>query len=142
MGNKQSSVKKANFEDIQFLLKNNLNHSLLINTLNANEQDCLIKGTVNINKEESIINANLNKYNLKIIIYDKNSSQEHLYKKYHQLINLGFKDVYVYPGGLFEWLCLQDIYGQDSFPTTKEELDILKYKPRSLLTNNYLLNID
>ena len=57
MGNKQSSVKKANFEDIQFLLKNNLNHSLLINTLNANEQDCLIKGTVNINKEESIINA-------------------------------------------------------------------------------------
>ena len=38
-----NSVKKANFEDIQFLLKNNLNHSLLINTLNANEQDCLIK---------------------------------------------------------------------------------------------------
>ena len=142
MGNRQTSVKKANFEDIQFLLKNNLNHSLLINTLKDNEQGCLIKGTVNVKNEESIINANLNKYDLKIIIYDKNSSQEHLYKKYHQLINLGFKDVYVYPGGVFEWLCLQDIYGQESFPTTSEELDILKYKPKSALTNNYLLNID
>ena len=142
MGNKQSSVKKVNFEDIQFLLKNNLNHSLLINTLNANEQDCLIKGTVNINKEESIINANLNKYNLKIIIYDKNSSQEHLYKKYHQLINLGFKDVYVYLVDYLNGYAYKIYTDKILFPTTKPELDILKYKPRSLLTNNYLLNID
>ena len=35
-----------------------------------------------------------------------------------------------YPGGVFEWLLLQDIYGNDNFPTTKKELDILKYKPK------------
>jgi hypothetical protein len=36
-------------------------------------------------------------------------------------------------GGLFEWLMLQDIYGSDEFPTTKKELDILKYKPNKML---------
>ena len=49
-------------------------------------------------------------------------------KKYEQLIGLGFTNIYIYPGGLFEWLCLQDIYSKDEFPTTREELDILKFK--------------
>ena len=30
---------------------------------------------------------------------------------------------------MFEWLLLQDIYGEKDFPTTKPEMDILKYKP-------------
>ena len=30
---------------------------------------------------------------------------------------------------MFEWLMLQDIYGDNEFPTTKKELDFLKYKP-------------
>ena len=34
---------------------------------------------------------------------------------------------------MFEWLCLQDIYGSDSFPTTQKELDILKYKANKSL---------
>jgi hypothetical protein len=45
----------------------------------------------------------------------------------------GFPEVYVYSGGLFEWMLLQDIYGQDEFPTTKKVLDILKWKPASQL---------
>jgi hypothetical protein len=28
---------------------------------------------------------------------------------------------------------LQDIYGEKDFPTTKKELDILKYKPNKVL---------
>jgi hypothetical protein len=28
---------------------------------------------------------------------------------------------------------LQDIYGEKEFPTTKKELDILKYKPNKVL---------
>jgi hypothetical protein len=44
-------------------------------------------------------------------------------------MNLGFQAVYLYVGGMFEWLCLQDIYGKDEFPTTTRQLDILKYKP-------------
>ena len=54
---------------------------------------------------------------------------ETIYKKYKQLQELGFVNIYVYPGGLFEWLLLQDIYGHEDFPTTSQELDILKFKP-------------
>ena len=63
-------------------------------------------------------------------------------KKYHQLTNLGFYEVYVYVGGLFEWLLLQDIFGEENFPTTTKELDILKYKAKSAFSMNYLMNID
>ena len=70
---------------------------------------------------------------MKIIVYGKNSNDEKIYKKYNQLVSLGFYNVYIYIGGLFEWLLLQDIYGETDFPTTKKELDILKYKPNKLL---------
>jgi hypothetical protein len=56
-----------------------------------------------------------------------------MYNKYNQLNSLGFYNVYVYTGGLFEWLLLQDIYGEKDFPTTNIELDILKYKPNKVL---------
>ena len=49
-------------------------------------------------------------------------------------------NVYVYPGGLFEWLLLQDIYGEDNFPTTLKELDILKYKPLSVFNTKCIKN--
>ena len=51
---------------------------------------------------------------------------------------MGFVNVYLYPGGLFEWLLLQDIYGDDEFSTTIKELNILKYKPDNII-NNFLL---
>jgi hypothetical protein len=66
-----------------------------------------------------------------IVLYGKNSSDYSvLEKKNKQLISLGFK-VLIYLGGLFEWVLLQDIYGADQFPTSKRNLDILKYRPRS-----------
>ena len=37
---------------------------------------------------------------------------------------------------MFEWLLMQDIYGNDDFKTTQEELDILKYKPQNALSNS------
>jgi hypothetical protein len=69
----------------------------------------------------------------KIIVYGKNSCDSTAEKKYDQLIKLGFVNVYLYNGGLFEWLLLQDIYGKDEFPTTTNILDILKYKPIRIL---------
>ena len=73
------------------------------------------------------------KKEVNIIIYGKNCNDNTLYTKYQQLISLGFYNVYVYPGGLFEWLILQDIYGHDDFPTTKKELDFLRFKPNKIL---------
>lgn len=133
MGNSQS-IKKINYEDVQFVTKKSEAH-LLINTLNGDEQECLIPNTININKEVELINKFIKTGNkqVKIIIYGRNCNDEKLYTKYNQLNSLGFYNVYIYPGGLFEWLMLQDIYGEKEFPTTKRELDILKYKPHKVL---------
>ena len=142
MGN-EVSTKKVNFEDIQYLFKNNKPY-LLINTLDSNEQSILIKNTIPISKEEKIINEMIYKNNnIHIIVYDKNANVPNLMTKYTQLVNLGFVNVYIYPGGLFEWLCLQDIYGFDNFPTTKKDVinDILKFKGKSIL-NTLLLHND
>jgi len=134
MGNSQTSSIKINYEDIQFVIKNPEGH-LLINTLSPSEQNCLIINTMNINNEENIVNNCIKRgaKDIKIIIYGKNSNDEKLLSKYNQLNSLGFYNVYIYTGGLFEWLMLQDIYGEKEFPTTKKELDLLKYKPNKVL---------
>jgi len=130
MGSIQST-KKVNYEDIQNIIKGIRNDILLLNCLDLNEQKCLIPKTLDANREEEKINSIIRNLDTKIIIYGKNTSDKNLEKKYLKLLELGFVNIYIYPGGIFEWLCLQDIYGRDDFPTTSEELDILKYKPES-----------
>jgi len=133
MGNSQTT-QKINFEDVQFVIQNKDQH-ILINTLTDNEQECLLINTISIQKEIDVINKFIknNNKDIKIIIYGKNCNDEKIYTKYSQLISLGFYNVYIYAGGLFEWLMLQDIFGEKEFPTTKQELDFLKYKPNKLL---------
>jgi len=139
MGN-NSSIKKINCEDMQKAVKNNEIY-IIINTLDSFNQKCLIKNTIKVEEEEIIINNLLKKAKDKIIIiYGKNCNDDKVYKKYEQLIGLGFTNLYVYVGGMFEWLLLQDIYGNELFPTTSEELDILKYKSHRLFDVQYLKN--
>ena len=138
MGGQPSSMNKVNFEDIQWLIEHQKSH-LLINTLKKENQQCLIKGTIPIDKEENIINSNLKRKDIKIIIYGRNTNDEQIIKKFKQLYLLGFYHIFVYPGGLFEWLCLQDIYGGAQFPTTRPELDILKFKPPPQICNFNLI---
>ena len=102
-----------------------------MNTLSSDEQDLLILNTLDAKKEEEVINNYLKKNkNIKIIIYGKNCYEEKILSKYNQLIKLGFTHVYLYLGGLFEWILLQEIYGFDEFPTNIKNncIDILKYK--------------
>jgi hypothetical protein len=122
--------KKLSFEDIQFAIRNK-DEFIIINTLPVTEQSCLIENTISHVEEERILNNLLTNYgfNQKIIIYGRNNSDNTINTKYDQLMNLGFQTAYLYVGGMFEWLCLQDIYGKEEFPTTTRELDILKYKP-------------
>ena len=124
------STQKINFEDVQYTIKNPETH-LLINTLNETQQECLLPNTISILQEEMLINKLIKNGNKKIniIIYGANSNDEKIYKKTQQLNSLGFFNVYVYVGGLFEWLLLQDIYGDKEFPTTSKQLDLLKFKP-------------
>jgi len=140
MGNSQSnSNRKVNYEDVQYVIKNPEVH-ILINTLNEREQTCLIPNTTSFQNETEIINKCIKSGNkqVKIIIYGKNCNDEKAYEKYNQLNSLGFYNIFIYAGGLFEWLMLQDIYGEKEFPTTKKEVDILKFKPNKLL-NIHLL---
>ena len=137
MGN-TTSIKKIGFEDMKYVIKNKKKSYIMINTLSITEQECLIPGTVSIKDEEAFINRHLNK-NISIIIYGKNANDDSIFKKYEQLLKLGFNSVFVYTGGIFEWLLLQDIYGKDEFPTTSEELDILKYRANSVLQDRLLL---
>ena len=132
MGNTQS-IKKINYEDMQTIIKNPEVY-LIINTLPVSDQQCLIVNTTPANDEEKIINKFMKENkSIRIIIYGKNCNDENVNKKYQQLLSLGFYNIFVYFGGMFEWLMLQDIYGKDLFPTTKKELDLLKYKSSQLL---------
>ena len=132
MGNTQS-MKKINYEDMQTVIKNPEIY-LIINTLPPSEQQCLIVNTTLASDEEILINKFMKENkSIRIIIYGKNCNDESINKKYQHLYSLGFYNLFVYLGGMFEWLILQDIYGKDLFPTTKKELDLLKYKSVQLL---------
>ena len=132
MGNTQY-IKKINFEDMQTVIKNPEIY-LIINTLPPSEQTCLIVNTTFATDEENIINKFMKENkNIRIVIYGKNCNDDTTNKKYQQLLSLGFYNIFLYTGGMFEWLMLQDIYGKELFPTTKKELDLLKYKPNQLL---------
>ncbi len=133
MGQTQSAIK-IGFEDMQYSVKH-LEENLIINTLDTTEQNCLIKGTLTASQEEDIVNKYLisQMRKIRVIIYGRNCNDEKIYIKYKQFFSLGFSNIYIYTGGLFEWLLLQDIYGMDEFPTTSKQNDIIKYKPNKIL---------
>ena len=142
MGN-QNSTPYYSFEDVQSIIQqkhidHHQNEILLINTLPDTMQYCLIPNTESILNEVEQINYYLkHNTNIIIIIYGIHCCDDTVTKKYDQLNKLGFHNVYIYRGGMFEWLCLQDIYGDDVFPTTNKELDILKFKP--IIRHNRIL---
>jgi len=143
MGNTQSnSVRKINFEDVIISISDP--NTIIINTLPNDTQSCLIDKTVSYLRETELLNAFLSssKTNIKIVIYGMNSSDESIVVKYNQLKKLGFTNIHVYVGGLFEWMLLQDIYGDEMFKTTKKELDILKFKGTSKMNLLLLEHID
>ena len=126
MGN-SNSICKINFEDMQDAIKDK--KYIIISTLPENMQNCLIIRTTSAVEEVKILNTILSKdISQPIIVYGMNAADNTIVTKYNQLVSLGFTNIRVYPGGIFEWLLLQDIYGSDIFQTTTVELDILKYK--------------
>ena len=104
----------------------------IINVLPCHDQDCLISGTIPAANEEQILNTMIQSITIpdkKLILYGKNCNDETVTEKMIQLKKLGLSDVFIYRGGLFEWMLLQDVYGEKEFPTTKREVDILRFKP-------------
>ena len=140
MGNTMSIIKNINFEDMQSAIGDK-EKTVIINTLDAHQQGCLIAGTLPIEQEVEVLNALLKKNTeIRIIIYGMNATDNTCQKKYEQLIKLGFYNVYIYPDGLFQWLLLQDVYGAELFPTTALKVDLLKYKGRRQLNTTLALS--
>ena len=148
MGNYNSKKSYIlSFEDMEWIINNYISIKediIIIHTLDTSHEDNIIKHTLNSQQETIRINTILNtNKNTTICIYGKNHTDEKVENKYNQLRELGFTNVFVYSGGLFEWLMLQELYGKEMFPTsthsnsTKKEDDVLQYilknKPRSNL---------
>lgn len=132
MGN--SVTRRASFEDVEYAQNG---HALLISVLEENDQSVLIEGTVSLENEVAEVEYAISSKRA-IIIYGKNANDEKVYVKYDQLVKLGGRP-YIYSGGMFEWLLLQDVFG-DRIKTTAPTLDILKYRPFNILNTKYLLN--
>ena len=114
--------------------------SIIINTLPMTKQHCLIPMTVPPEDEEKIINALIsNNKRMSVIVYGSNCNDSTVDVKHRQLIGLGLVNTKIYTGGMFEWLLLQEIYGNVEFPTDGNELDLFLYQPAvtqlKLLTN-------
>ena len=126
MGVGSSSIKYINFEEV---IRATPATTVIINTLTVSDQGCLIAGTVSAMEEEVVVNDLLktNKH-IQIIVYGKNCTDLGVIKKATQLQTIGFSNVCVYGGGMFEWLLLQDVYGKTEFRTTCNKVDLLKYK--------------
>jgi hypothetical protein len=95
-----------------------------ISFINGNEkmgQFPLIEGTLAPEREEAYINELLETLDaqtlseLVIIIYGLNSMDKTVMEKAKQMMSLGFSSVCIYPGGMFEWCLLQDVYGKKEF---------------------------
>jgi hypothetical protein len=137
-----------NFEDVQSIVDSgsdtgsrpfNRDHFLLISTLDAKKQDCIIKTTILAKDEEAQMNDIISGQNdyadsITVVVYGKNATDDSVMAKYTQLKALGILNVCVYLGGMFEWLLLQDIYGDELFPTTGKCLDILEFRSPSILS--------
>jgi len=126
---------RIGFEDVKLAIQShNDKKTILINTLPEKNQDCLIKYTIYAAEEEKIMNELLLKDDdVTIIVYGRNSIDTSADKKYRQIQKLGFEKVYLYTGGLFEWLLLQELYGEYEFLTTTNCRDILKYRPLPIM---------
>lgn len=125
MGNKESTpVEKAPFESVLALGRT----GVLISVFDEDDQNLLIVGTVSCAKEvEAVERAIAAKTS--ILVYGRNWHDERVYAKYAQIKKLGGL-VKVYLGGLFEWILLNEIYGNDRFPLTAKVVDLYQYRPK------------
>jgi hypothetical protein len=120
-----SSYPRCSFQYIQ----QKKGEYILINTLPLNKQHYLIRGTLPGLEESDKINECLYKNKkMEIIIYGLDHQDISVYKKYAQLKSLGFTNINIYMGGLFEWALLQEVYGSNftTFGTISDPMDVYK----------------
>jgi hypothetical protein len=120
------SLPSYNYHQLQERMRHDI---VLINTIPINRQDCLIKGTIKAINEVEFMNKLLkvNK-NKEIIVYGIHHTDLSVIKKYNQLKKLGFNNVHIYFGGMYEWILLQDVFTSINFQTDGTIKNIVDYK--------------
>ena len=132
---KKNDPDLINFDTMKYAIKQP-DRFMIINVLPLHEQDCLISGTIEAHQEEYLLNQMIQSITTpdkKIVVYGKNCNDLAIDTKIEQLQGLGLTEIFIYRGGLFEWMLLQDIYGDVEFSTTKKVLDLLRFKPNTTL---------
>lgn len=136
----QSKIRKIGFDDVKHSSKD---RSILLIATKSLDNGCRIVNTIDASVEEQRVNDCLGKRDKPcVVVYGKNCTDEQVEAKAAQLVGLGFPNVYVYLGGMLEWLLLQDIYGADEFPTTSAERDMLRFKAAPILALKRIEYID
>lgn len=121
MGNSNSTNMRnyiVNFDNVNQIIA--AGHTI-IHIMPPDQEICLIKNTLTANKEIERINQFIEQkhFDKTILIYGKNMGDYNvILQRHNQMRNLGFTRVYIYLGGLFEWLLLQELYGAANFPTS------------------------
>ena len=119
-------------EFIQQWLSHPVRTTVLIHTLPLSEQQCLLPGTLTADQETDCINRWLQggrNEPLEIVVYGKHASDPSVYAKVLQLQRLRIPTVWIYIGGMFEWILLQEVYGTELCPTTGICNDPLSFLP-------------
>jgi hypothetical protein len=127
MGNIKSTCL-VSYEKVQ---QARLTRCILIHTMEETEKT-LIQGSLTAEMELKSINELMskNEFDTSIIVYGRNDHDyDGLMTKQKQLKSLGFRNVFIYLGGMFEWLLLQDVFGANLFPTTVAKVDLLRFAP-------------
>ncbi len=115
------------------------NPTILIHAMKIEDEHILIHKTLTATEEVDKINLLISEHNFEqnIIIYGySHMDLQALLLKKQKLHAYGFDNVFIYLGGMFEWLLLRDVYGEIEFPVDglakgSVFLDILKYaKPQ------------
>jgi hypothetical protein len=123
------SMPSYNYHQLQDRMKKQGQEIILINTLPLTRQDCLIKGTlkafIEVEYMNKLLKTNKNK---EIVVYGIHHTDTSVIQKYNQLKKLGFTNVHIYFGGMYEWLLLQEVFDTTNFQTDGNIKNIVDYK--------------
>jgi rhodanese-related sulfurtransferase len=134
--------RRVGFDDVLLAIQHPETY-MLINTLPAHQQSCLIQQTTPVAEEEVRMNQLMSSdkhHRQMVIVYGKNGSDVTVDRKCQQLSSLGFREVFVYSGGMLEWMLLQDVFGYAEFPTTSRSGDIFQFQADSVFKIPRLTN--